>query len=67
MHPIFIGHGPGFKKGVKVEPFKSVDIYPLMCHLLGINAGPNNGSLHRVIDMLVLKEVNDRHGFGNKI
>ncbi|KAL5010930.1 hypothetical protein ScPMuIL_013235 [Solemya velum] len=31
MYPFFIASGPAFKRGVVVEPFDMVDIYPLMC------------------------------------
>ena len=31
-----------------MEPFKTVDLYPLMCQLLGIDPHPNNGSLENV-------------------
>ena len=54
MHPIFLGRGPVFEKKTDVleEPFNSVDIYPLMCHILGVNAAPNNGSLCEVKHLL---------------
>ena len=48
MHPFFIAMGPNFKPGASVETFNNVDIYPLMCRLLGIPAAPNNGSSHIV-------------------
>ena len=40
MHPIFFAKGPDFivEPDVLEEPFSNVDIYPLMCHLLGIDA-----------------------------
>ena len=52
MHPIFIAHGPAFKKGYKSEPFESVDLYPLLCHLLDIEPRPNNGSLEAIEHIL---------------
>ena len=52
MYPIFMAHGPAFKKGFKIKSFKNVDIYPLMCYVLGIDPAINNGSLARVIDMI---------------
>lgn len=52
MHPFFIGMGPGFRKGAKVPTFKSVDVYPLLCHLLGLKPAPNNGSLHALQPLL---------------
>ena len=53
MRPFFIAQGPAFKKGYKSSPIQMVDIYPLICHLLGIQPGPNNGSLDRISHLLV--------------
>ncbi len=53
MFPIFMAHGPAFKKGYKIKSFKNVDIYPLMCYILGIEPATHNGSLSRVLDMIV--------------
>uniref|UniRef100_A0A8C3FVN8 Ectonucleotide pyrophosphatase/phosphodiesterase 7 n=1 Tax=Chrysemys picta bellii TaxID=8478 RepID=A0A8C3FVN8_CHRPI len=36
MKTIFRAAGPAFRKGLEVEPFESVNIYPLLCNLLGI-------------------------------
>ncbi|KAH9520364.1 Bis(5'-adenosyl)-triphosphatase enpp4 [Bulinus truncatus] len=53
MNPFFIASGPDFKTGgQRVDPIQSVDIYPLICHLLGIQAAPNNGSLERAKTLL---------------
>jgi len=52
MHPIFIAHGPAFKKGYKAKPFKSIDLYPLLCHLLDIDPRPNNGSFDAIRHIL---------------
>ncbi|KAH9520355.1 Ectonucleotide pyrophosphatase/phosphodiesterase member 5 [Bulinus truncatus] len=53
MKPLFIASGPDFKTGgQRVEPIQSVDIYPLICHLLDIPAAPNNGSLERAKSLL---------------
>jgi len=49
MYPIFIGHGPSFKKNFTIKSFNNVDIYPLMCYLLGIEPSANNGSLDNVL------------------
>lgn len=45
--------GPDFKQG-HTHPgyFRNVDIYPLLCHLLGIEPAPNDGDLSEIIDML---------------
>ncbi|XP_039260497.2 ectonucleotide pyrophosphatase/phosphodiesterase family member 7-like [Styela clava] len=45
MRASYYSIGPSFKKGITVEGFESVNIYPLMCHLLGLEPAPNNGSL----------------------
>lgn len=62
MYPIFIAHGPAFKKSYKAEVFNNVDIYPLMCFILGIQPAFNNGTLENVINMLTF-EVS-RQDFG---
>ncbi|RWS30998.1 ectonucleotide pyrophosphatase/phosphodiesterase family member 5-like protein [Leptotrombidium deliense] len=48
MRPIFFARGPDFKNSHKANVFDLVDIYPMLCHLLRINAAPNNGSLANV-------------------
>ncbi|XP_069706913.1 ectonucleotide pyrophosphatase/phosphodiesterase family member 5 [Phaenicophaeus curvirostris] len=53
MHPIFLAFGPAFRKNATKEAMNSTDLYPLLCHLLGINALPNNGSFNAVKDLLV--------------
>ncbi|XP_076445124.1 bis(5'-adenosyl)-triphosphatase enpp4-like [Babylonia areolata] len=53
MYPMFMAMGPAFRKGVKnADPFRIVDIYPLMCHLLGLDPAPNNGSLNNTAHIL---------------
>ena len=45
--------GPDFKVGYeKADRFRNVCIYPLLCHLLGVNPSPNDGNLDEVRDML---------------
>ena len=63
MHPIFIAHGPAFKNNFKTRPFKNVDIYPLMCRILGVEPAVHNGTLENVKDMLVKKNM--LPGFGS--
>lgn len=53
MHPLFIAHGPAFKKNYKTKVFNNVDIYPLMCSILGIEPALNNGSIYNVQQMLI--------------
>lgn len=52
MHAIFIGTGPGFKKGIKVDVFENIHLYELMAHLLRINPSTNDGDLEKVFGML---------------
>uniref|UniRef100_A0AAQ4R1J1 Ectonucleotide pyrophosphatase/phosphodiesterase 1 n=1 Tax=Gasterosteus aculeatus aculeatus TaxID=481459 RepID=A0AAQ4R1J1_GASAC len=44
MQAIFIGYGPGLKRKTVVPPFENIEIYNLMCDLLGIRPAPNNGT-----------------------
>lgn len=45
MHPFMAATGPSFRQGYRIGSLQSVDIYPLMCHLLSVAAQPNNGTL----------------------
>lgn len=47
MDGIFIGSGEAFRKNaIPTFPFHSnLDVYPLMCQLLGIEPKPNNGTM----------------------
>ncbi|XP_034999846.2 ectonucleotide pyrophosphatase/phosphodiesterase family member 1 [Hippoglossus stenolepis] len=44
MQAIFIGYGPGFKSNTVVPPFENIELYNVMCDLLGIRPSPNNGT-----------------------
>jgi predicted AlkP superfamily pyrophosphatase or phosphodiesterase len=55
MRAIFIGHGPGFRHGVVVPPFRNIHVYPLLTHLLGIDPAPGDGSLDSVRAMLATR------------
>ncbi|XP_062863754.1 bis(5'-adenosyl)-triphosphatase enpp4 [Trichomycterus rosablanca] len=48
MHPFLAANGPAFRKGYRMNSIKNVDLYPLMCHLLGIHEMPNNGTFSSV-------------------
>ena len=43
MRAIFVGHGKAFRKGKTVEPFANVEIYNLMCRILGLTPAKNDG------------------------
>jgi len=45
MDALFEASGPDFVGGRVLAPFDNVDVYPLVMHLLGVRALPNDGSL----------------------
>jgi len=44
MQGLFVAAGPAFKRGTRIERFRSVDVYELMCAILGVTPRPNDGS-----------------------
>ena len=52
MRALFVAHGPSFREGVQAKTFPSVDVYPLMAHLLGLPPANNDGNYAEVADML---------------
>jgi len=48
VQPFFIAQGPNIRRNLTLPFGYSVDVYPLMCSLLGIEPQPNNGSLERI-------------------
>ncbi|XP_044155396.1 ectonucleotide pyrophosphatase/phosphodiesterase family member 7 [Bufo gargarizans] len=59
MKTIFRAVGPSFKKGLIVEPFESVNVYALMCELLGITPEPHDGDLEVTKNMLLMDNQKD--------
>ncbi|XP_053315668.1 ectonucleotide pyrophosphatase/phosphodiesterase family member 1 isoform X2 [Spea bombifrons] len=58
MQALFIGYGPAFKTKTEVEPFENIEIYNVMCDLLGLVPAPNNGthgSLNHILKQPVYK------------
>lgn len=53
MKPFFRAVGPAFHRSLEVGPFETVNIYPLMCHILGIRPEVNDGHLDATKHMLV--------------
>lgn len=43
MQAIFIGQGPSFAAGRKIPAFANIELYNLMCRILGIQPAPNDG------------------------
>ncbi|XP_071999826.1 bis(5'-adenosyl)-triphosphatase enpp4-like [Engystomops pustulosus] len=52
MHPFLAAHGPAFIKKSKIDTINSVDIYPMMCTILGLQPEPNNGTLSSTKSLL---------------
>jgi predicted AlkP superfamily pyrophosphatase or phosphodiesterase len=46
MAALFIGHGPGFRSGARLPQVDAVDVYALLCRLLGIVPAPHQGDPH---------------------
>uniref|UniRef100_A0A8C3S3V6 Autotaxin n=1 Tax=Chelydra serpentina TaxID=8475 RepID=A0A8C3S3V6_CHESE len=44
MQTVFVGYGPTFKHKTKVPPFENIELYNVMCDLLGLKPVPNNGT-----------------------
>jgi len=52
MHAIFYARGPAFKAGYVHPAFENINIYPLICHILGIQPAPVDGHIDMVRSML---------------
>jgi predicted AlkP superfamily pyrophosphatase or phosphodiesterase len=53
MQATFIAHGAAFKKGYVAEPFENIQVYNLMCYILGLKPAKNDGNLNIVKEMLL--------------
>ena len=52
MGALFLAMGPGFRRGVRVPPFRNIHVFPLLAQLLGIKAPSSDGSLDSVRSVL---------------
>uniref|UniRef100_A0A671UET5 Ectonucleotide pyrophosphatase/phosphodiesterase 2 n=1 Tax=Sparus aurata TaxID=8175 RepID=A0A671UET5_SPAAU len=52
MRTIFMGHGPNFKFKNRVPEFENIELYNVMCDLLGLKPAPNNGTYGSLNAML---------------
>ncbi|MFZ1699484.1 MAG: ectonucleotide pyrophosphatase/phosphodiesterase [Pyrinomonadaceae bacterium] len=52
MGATFIAHGSAFKSGYVAEPFENIEVYNVMCKILGLKPAKNDGKLERVSQML---------------
>jgi predicted AlkP superfamily pyrophosphatase or phosphodiesterase len=43
MGALFIAHGPAFRRGVEIPDVENVDVYNLLCAVLGLKPAPNDG------------------------
>jgi predicted AlkP superfamily pyrophosphatase or phosphodiesterase len=60
MKAIFVAEGPDIREGVKLEPFESVDVYPMIAKILGLDisnlkTGPIDGKLDALEGVLKTK------------
>lgn len=53
MRSIFVAKGPNFKRNFIAEGFPNVDMYQIMCKILGITPKPHNGTWEGVKDMFL--------------
>ncbi len=52
MRALFVASGPAFRRGVTLQPFANVDVYPLLARLLGIQPAPNDGDIAPLLPAL---------------
>lgn len=45
MAALFVAHGPSFRRGVVLQAFDNVDVYPLVAAVVGVKPLPNDGNL----------------------
>ncbi|KAM5158035.1 autotaxin isoform 3-T3 [Mantella aurantiaca] len=58
MQTVFVAYGPTFKYKTKVPPFENIELYNVMCDILGLKSAPNNGthgSLNHLLRMATHK------------
>ncbi|XP_044011173.1 bis(5'-adenosyl)-triphosphatase ENPP4-like isoform X2 [Aphidius gifuensis] len=63
MYPIFFARGPAFVSHCKLEPFNSVDLLSLFCHILNINCQQTNGTLNSFDKCLQIPPSTDESSY----
>lgn len=53
MAGLFIGYGPAFRSGMRIEPFDNVSVYPLLARLIGVEPEDNDGALSDTVSALI--------------
>jgi hypothetical protein len=64
MHPVFVARGPAFKKNYSTNAdihIKSVDVYELLCFILNLKPGQNNGTLKYIKDIIDVNYFKNRN------
>ena len=44
MQATFVAQGPSFQRGITVAPFRNIELYNLMCSMIGVDPSPNHGT-----------------------
>lgn len=52
MQAIFLARGTAFKENFTAEPISNVNVYELMCHILGLKPAKNDGDFNAVRNLL---------------
>jgi predicted AlkP superfamily pyrophosphatase or phosphodiesterase len=52
MMATFIARGPAFKIGYVAEPFENIEVYNVMCRILGLVPAKNDGNIEKVAGLL---------------
>jgi predicted AlkP superfamily pyrophosphatase or phosphodiesterase len=52
MDALFLAHGPAFRRGITLQPFDNVDVYPLLARIGGVTPGKNDGDLAPLLPAL---------------
>ena len=55
MNPGFFAFGPCFKKGLNIDNIRTIDLYPIMCQIIGLHPKKSDGSLAKVKKILTGK------------
>lgn len=53
MRGFFMGIGPVFKTGYKINWVRNVDTFPLFCKIIDLPCPPTNGTIQYVQELLV--------------
>ncbi|OZC10517.1 type I phosphodiesterase / nucleotide pyrophosphatase [Onchocerca flexuosa] len=58
MKSILLMKGPVFKRNYQVDTTaNNIDLYPLMCYILGVIPAPNNGTLEHMLNVLKMSSA----------